>query len=85
MAEREKELKLLKNPIEWLIFKIHSISSNHSQDWLLSLLWIFNLTILYSIYGLKSYSYEGLLILTSTIFIVPFLLVNIPIYTTTLQ
>ncbi|WP_321468816.1 pentapeptide repeat-containing protein [Halarcobacter sp.] len=44
MKEREKELesdlKKGKNFFEWLIFKIHGISSNHSQDWLLALFWI---------------------------------------------
>jgi len=41
MQKREDELKLLENPLEWLIFKAHSISSNHSQSWLLALMWIF--------------------------------------------
>ncbi len=42
MKEREKELEKTKknNPFEWLVFKIHGISSNHSQDWLLALGWI---------------------------------------------
>tara|TARA_R110002050_G_scaffold672_6_gene4689 strand:+ start:1616 stop:2650 length:1035 start_codon:yes stop_codon:yes gene_type:complete len=40
MKEREKELKFSKEPFEWLVFKIHGLSSNHSQDWLLSLFWI---------------------------------------------
>jgi hypothetical protein len=48
MKEREKELeddlKKGKNFFEWLVFKIHGISSNHSQDWLLSLFWILNIT-----------------------------------------
>jgi uncharacterized protein YjbI with pentapeptide repeats len=44
MQEREKELnkdiKQGRNLFEWITFKIHSISSNHSQDWLLALSWI---------------------------------------------
>lgn len=48
MKEREKELeadlKKGKNFFEWLVFKIHGISSNHSQDWLLALFWIINFT-----------------------------------------
>ncbi len=48
MKEREKELeedlKNGKNFFEWLVFKIHGISSNHSQDWLLALFWILNIT-----------------------------------------
>ncbi|ADG92319.1 conserved hypothetical protein [Arcobacter nitrofigilis DSM 7299] len=33
---------------EKLVFLVHWISSNHSQNWLLSLFWIINLTYLYS-------------------------------------
>jgi len=44
MKEREKELerdkKEDKNIFEWLVFKIHGLSSNHSQDWTLALYWI---------------------------------------------
>lgn len=48
MKEREKELekdlKNGKNFFEWMVFKIHGLSSNHSQDWLLSLFWILSFT-----------------------------------------
>ncbi|RXJ93360.1 hypothetical protein CRV00_11295 [Malaciobacter molluscorum] len=48
MKEREKELtkdlKEGKNFFEWLVFKVHGISSNHSQDWLLALFWILSLS-----------------------------------------
>ncbi len=37
-----------KNRPEWLIFKLHSISSNHSQDWQLTLTWILFFSFLYS-------------------------------------
>ena len=49
MIEREKELSKNKwsNPKEWLVFKFHELSSNHSQDWFLSLLWIFSISFLY--------------------------------------
>lgn len=42
MIEREKELKkdIKSNLWDWLVFKFHEISSNHSQDWLLALFWI---------------------------------------------
>jgi len=53
MEAREKELdknfNLFKDIPEWLIFKFHSLSSNHSQNWILSLLWIINITTIYSI------------------------------------
>lgn len=52
MKEREDELerniKEGKNFFEWLVFKIHGLSSNHSQDWTLALFWIINLTFFYS-------------------------------------
>jgi len=50
MQEREKELKILESPLEWLVFKVHGITSNHSQDWFLVLLWIVNITIVYSFF-----------------------------------
>lgn len=50
MQEREKELdqNIKNNVFEWLVFKAHRLSSNHSQDWFLALFWIINLTFLYS-------------------------------------
>ena len=50
MQKREEELKnnLPKDFFDWLIFKIHDISSKHSQDWLLSLFWIIIITFIYS-------------------------------------
>lgn len=48
MKEREKELSPKKDFFEWLVFKIHGLVSNHSQDWLLSLFWIISLTFLTS-------------------------------------
>lgn len=48
MKEREKELDYKKSFSEWITFKIHSISSNHSQDWLLAIFWIISITFLYS-------------------------------------
>ena len=48
MKQREKELDFKKSFSEWITFKIHSISSNHSQDWLLAIFWIISITFLYS-------------------------------------
>ncbi|MFX4284085.1 pentapeptide repeat-containing protein [Aliarcobacter butzleri] len=42
--ELKKDLKEGKNFFEWLVFKIHGISSNHSQDWTLALFWILSFT-----------------------------------------
>lgn len=54
MKEREKELeedkKSGKNIFEWFVFKIHGISSNHSQDWTLALFWIFIVGFIASYY-----------------------------------
>lgn len=44
MEKREKELDFKKDFFEWLVFKIHRLSSNHSQDWLLALFWILSFT-----------------------------------------
>jgi hypothetical protein len=44
MKEMEKELKFFKKPFEWFVFKIHGMASNHSQDFLLALFWILNIT-----------------------------------------
>ena len=80
MDAREKELSFIKNPFEWLVFKIHGLSSNHSQDWLLALLWIFVISIYYSIPDSKFwFTYEEPLIyLFGSILLVP-LFFHIPI------
>jgi uncharacterized protein YjbI with pentapeptide repeats len=35
-----KELKFRKQPLNWIIFFLHGLSSNHSQNYLLPVLWI---------------------------------------------
>lgn len=52
MEKMEEELsnKASSNLADWIVFKFHKISSNHSQDWLLALLWMFNLTLAYSMF-----------------------------------
>jgi len=47
MNMQEKELSLKRDFFDWVVFKIHSLSSNHSQDWVLALLWILSLSIFY--------------------------------------
>ncbi|PLY09442.1 MAG: hypothetical protein C0626_10705 [Arcobacter sp.] len=61
MEEREKELSFLKNPFEWLVFKFHKISSDHSQDWLLALFWIINITFLFGLIDIEKMSYVQIL------------------------
>lgn len=82
MEEREKELEQnkTKNFMEWLVFKAHKISSNHSQDWFLSLFWIINLTFFYSSNHCVELRYESnflffsFLSFSSTLFLIEFLL-----------
>jgi len=52
MKEREKELKKnkLNNVVDYGIFLLHGYSSNHSQEPILPLLWILNITYIYSMY-----------------------------------
>lgn len=54
MKEREKELdksfKDRKNLIEWAIFKLHGLSSNHSQDPVTPILWVLNIAYIYSMW-----------------------------------
>lgn len=53
MQKREEELieKKEKNWLDWIVFKIHKISSNHSQDWLLALLWMLNITMVFTVFS----------------------------------
>lgn len=73
MKEREKELeediKKGKNIFEWLVFKIHGLASNHSQDWLLPIFWILNISILIPFF--KLVCFETLKI-EMTIFIITY-------------
>lgn len=48
MKMREIELSPSKNFFDWIVFKVHNISSKHSQDWLLPLLWILVISIMYT-------------------------------------
>jgi len=48
MKEMEKELQFKKTPFQWLIFKIHGLSSNHSQDPFSAILWIFYISTIAS-------------------------------------
>lgn len=50
LKKQEIDLNWISDFSEKLIFKFHKISSNHSQDWLLVLLWILNITFVYSAY-----------------------------------
>jgi len=54
MEKRGEELKFLKTPFEWLVFKTHKISSNHSQDWVLTLFWIINITFIYGLVWIQN-------------------------------
>lgn len=53
MKKKSKELKILESPLEWIVFKLHGISSNHSQSWLLPLFWIMIVSYLYILFSTK--------------------------------
>ena len=65
MKEREYELgdgiKGIKTVLEYMVFQFHGISSNHSQDWILPLLWIFNISFIYSIFTNTSCSHDNVI------------------------
>lgn len=71
MEKREEELKkdIKSNLWEWLIFKFHEISSNHSQDWLLSLFWIFIISFGVEVFKKIELIYYSLAIILPLIFI----------------
>jgi len=51
MDKMEDELKWDEKPIKKLIFKIHGLSSNHSQNWILPFLLILIFGLIYSIFS----------------------------------
>lgn len=76
MKEREKELtkdiKSGKNIVDWLIFKAHAISSNHSQDSVLPILWILNIALFYSM-CVSTFYHNNALAFISALFMISFL------------
>lgn len=70
MKEREKELSPKKDFFEWLVFKIHGLSSNHSQNWLLALFWIVIFTMNYSFLNCISQNNENNLMFFSLISVI---------------
>lgn len=83
MQEREKELtkdiKNAKNIFEWLIFKAHAISSNHSQNWVLTLLWILNIGFIYSMY-ISTFHHNNMLAYISIAMVAITLKFNNPLF-----
>ena len=79
MKKREYELKEsikeghFKFILESIIFKIHGLASNHSQDWLLSLLWIINITFLYTIFS-SANNYHNNMLATTCFYSILFIL-----------
>ena len=53
MIERENELIKEKNDgrklCDWLVFKVHGLTSNHAQNWILPLFWIIYFTFIFGI------------------------------------
>jgi hypothetical protein len=50
MKSRKKELSWTKDFFEKFVFSFHGWSSNHSQDWLLALFWILNISFVSSMF-----------------------------------
>ena len=71
MKEREKELSPKKDFFEWLVFKVHNISSNHSQDWFSCLLWIIIFSFVVGLFNQKYYFEVDKYIFISLILLVP--------------
>jgi hypothetical protein len=68
MKKRENELdkeiknkKNLKTFMDYIVFKLHGISSNHSQNWLLPLFWIFAVSFFYIVFDTKLNFIESIL------------------------
>ena len=78
MKEREKELKKDikkgKNIFEWLIFKVHGLSSNHSQDWLLSLFWIIIISFVVGVFNQEYFYWVDKYIFIYLILLVPLII-----------
>ena len=80
MKKREKELKEatvdtgnIKVILDYFVFKIHGMTSNHSQDWILALLWMINITFMYSISYFAS-NYHNNVLSTVSFYSIIFLL-----------
>ena len=70
MKERRKELDAKSGFVEWIVFYLHEVSSNHSQSWLTALLWIVLLAFFYTM------EINGIPLLT---FFITFLTINVMI------
>jgi len=51
MQKMEEELtkRLPKSFLEWIVFKIHNISSKHSQNWIFPIIWMLLISICYTV------------------------------------
>lgn len=56
MEKAEDDFKKDNKWLDWFVFKIHGLSSNHSQNWLLALFWIIVFTFGYSIFSCYEFS-----------------------------
>ncbi|MBW6488739.1 pentapeptide repeat-containing protein [Sulfurimonas sp.] len=70
--ELDKDIKSGKNIVDWLIFKAHAISSNHSQDSVLPILWILNIALFYSM-SISTFYHNNVLAFISALFMMSFL------------
>lgn len=84
MKEREKELtrdiknkekRDLKTFIDYIIFKLHGISSNHSQDPVLPVLWILNIAFIFSMFT-STFHHNNMLAYISIFTVIALLIFN---------
>lgn len=87
----KKEEELIKNWFskdffELIIFKLHRLSSNYSQDYILPLFWIFNISIFYLMYTSTLHHHQALMtIQIVVVFLFLFIhKINILLFLTTL-
>lgn len=57
LEQRRKELEksIFTNMLDYLVFKAHWISSEHSTNWLLPVLWMFSIGIIFASFSLEQY------------------------------
>lgn len=75
MEAYKKELTP-SNFIQWIVLKLHEISSEYSQNWILPLIWIFNISALYFLIDTIMFYYVDKILAGSLIFLIVVLIFN---------
>jgi len=48
LEQKKRKLNFLKTPLDYVVFKVHWISSEHSTNWFLPVLWMISLGIIFA-------------------------------------